>query len=123
MIRFDDAVRVWAYPAPCDMRKGFNGLSHLVTWQLEKELTSGDCFLFLNRRKNTAKVLTFDGSGLCIFHKRLERGCFPSLWNGKAGEPISLTAADLAMFLTKDEALFTKLSSKTPKTLASKPLF
>jgi hypothetical protein len=51
MIGFDDAVRVWAYPAPCDMRKGFNGLSHLITWQLEKELTRGDCFLFLNRRQ------------------------------------------------------------------------
>ena len=100
--------RVWAYPAPCDMRKGFNGLSHLVTWQLDKELLSGDCFLFLNRRKTTVKVLAYDGSGLCILHKRLDRGCFPSLWRGAPGEPVRLSQQELATFLDGVDVLARK---------------
>ena len=100
--------RGWAYPAPCDMRKGFNGLSHLVTWQLDKELLGGDAFLFLNRRKTTVKVLTYDGSGLCILHKRLSKGCFPSLWRGPPGEPVRLSADELAVFLDGADVLARK---------------
>ncbi len=99
MIGSTRAVRVWAYPAPCDLRNGFNGLSHLVTWQLGKDLLSGDQFLFCNRRRTTAKVLAYDGTGLCIFHKRLEQGRFACLWRGAPGAPVRLTTTELALFL------------------------
>ena len=104
--------RVWAYPAPCDMRKSFNGLSHLVTWQLDQELLSGDCFLFLNRRQTTAKVLTFDGSGLCIFHKRLEKGRFPKLWAGPLGQPLELAPDELELFLSGSQAALSRILRK-----------
>jgi transposase len=99
MIGSTRAVRVWAYPAPCDLRKGFNGLSHLVTWQLAKDLLSGDQFLFCNRRRNAAKVLMYDGTGLAIYHKRLERQRFACLWRGEPGTPVQLTSTELALFL------------------------
>ena len=99
MIGSTRAIRVWAYPAPCDLRKGFNGLSHLVIWQLGKELLSGECFLFCNGRRTAAKVLTYDGTGLCICHKRLEGSRFACLWAGEPGEPLRLTTTELALFL------------------------
>ena len=99
MIGSTRAVRVWAYPAPCDLRKGFNSLSHLVTWQLGKDLLSGDRFLFVNRRRTSCKVLLWDGTGLAIYQKRLEGGRFACLWAGEPGEPVQLTNTELALFL------------------------
>ena len=60
---------------------------------------SGDCFLFTNRRRTTAKVLHFDGTGLCIYSKRLERNRFACRWADGPGEPVRLTMTELALFL------------------------
>jgi transposase len=79
------ACKVWACPAPEDLRKGFEGLAHLVRWQLGKELLDGDCFLFCSRTRTSAKVLLYDGTGLAIYCKRLERGRFACLWKGPLG--------------------------------------
>lgn len=99
MIGSTRAVRVWAYPAPCDLRKGWNGLSHLVTWQLGKDLLSGDRFLFVNRRRTSCKVLLWDGTGLAIYQKRLEGSRFACLWRGEPGAAVQLTNTELALFL------------------------
>src|SRR5690242_11444607 len=72
-------VRVFAYCQPVDMRNGFEGLSALVTSQLQRDPLSGALFLFTNKTRTRAKVLHFDGTGLCIFAKRLERGRFVAL--------------------------------------------
>src|SRR5204862_54317 len=72
-------LRVWAYPAPADLRKGFDGLCGLVT-RLRQDPLAGDCFLFVNRLRTRAKVLLWDGTGLCVYHKRLEQGRFAALW-------------------------------------------
>ena len=70
-------LRVWAYPAPADLRKGYDGLYGLVVSELGRDPLSGDCFLFTNRVRTRAKVLVWDGTGLCIYQKRLERNRFP----------------------------------------------
>jgi transposase len=59
---------------------------------------SGELFLFVNRRRTTCKVLVWDGSGLCIFQKRLERGRFAELWRDD-GKSVQLTASELALFI------------------------
>lgn len=92
-------VRVWAYPLPCDMRKGYDGLYGLVTGALGHNPLSGDCFLFVNRPRTRAKVLVWDGTGLCIYMKRLERGRFARLWGQKEGRPAELTMSELSLFL------------------------
>lgn len=92
------SVRVWAYPAPTDLRKGYNGLFGLVKSGLGCDPMSGDMFLFVNRRRNACKVLVWDGTGLCIFQKRLERGVFASLWRND-GQTVKLTASELALFI------------------------
>lgn len=99
MIGSSRRVRVFAYPAPADLRKGYNGLYGLVANALGLDPLSGDCFLFTNRRRTSAKVLHFDGTGLCIYSKRLEQGHFASLWAAGPGAPVRLTTNELALFL------------------------
>lgn len=92
------AVRVFAYPEPVDLRKGYDGLYGLVKQSLKRDPLSGDLFLFCNRRRRGCKVLVWDGTGLCVFQKRLERGRFASLFRDDA-RAIELTASELALFI------------------------
>jgi transposase len=61
---------------PCDMRKGFEGLTALVAGRLKEELRSGALFVFGNRTHTRLKVLYWDGTGLWLLSKRLEKGRF-----------------------------------------------
>lgn len=90
-------VRVWAAPQPTDLRKGYDGLYGLVRGALCRDPQSGDLFLFVNRSRRGCKVLYWDGTGLCIFCKRLERGQFAKLWRDDG--PLQLTTSELALFL------------------------
>jgi len=92
-------VRVFAYTRPMDMRKQYDGLYALVVSELNADLLSGDLFLFTNRRRTRAKVLLWDGTGLCIYQKRIERGRFASLWRGDDEESFEMTLSELALFL------------------------
>jgi transposase len=102
MIGSTRTLRVWAYAAPADLRKGFDGLAGLVTAQLRQDPLGGDCFLFVNRLRTRAKVLLWDGTGLCVYHKRLEQGRFAALWPGAGearGPARTLTLSELTLFL------------------------
>ncbi len=92
-------VKVYAYCQPADMRKGFEGLSAMVREHMGQDPLSGALFLFTNRRRNRAKVLHFDGTGLCLFAKRLEQGRFVALWKIAARPTIPLTRSELELFL------------------------
>jgi len=92
-------VSVYAYAQPVDMRKGFDGLSALVTAGLQRDPLSGDAFIFVSRDRVRAKVLHWDGPGLCVYAKRLERGRFARLWREAADAPITLTVSELDLFL------------------------
>jgi len=59
-------VVVYAFGGPVDLRKGFDGLSALVTHGLRRDPLSGDLFVFVSRTRKRAKVLLWDGTGLCI---------------------------------------------------------
>ena len=92
------AVRVFAFPAPADLRNGYNGLFGLVQNKLHTDPMCGDLFLFVNESRKLCKVLVWDGTGLCIFQKRLERGCFAKLWRDD-GQVVRLTQSELALFI------------------------
>jgi transposase len=92
------AVRVFAFPAPADLRNGYNGLFGLVQNTLKADPMCGDLFLFVNESRKLCKVLVWDGTGLCIFQKRLERGCFAKLWRDD-GQVLKLTQSELALFI------------------------
>ncbi|MCA9644940.1 MAG: IS66 family insertion sequence element accessory protein TnpB [Myxococcales bacterium] len=111
--------RVYAYAAPVDLRKGYDGLFGLVQRDLKQNPLSGDLFLFTNRRRYACKVLLWDGSGLCIFQKRLERGQFASLWRDGGGS-VELTTSELALFIEGCELVGKRALS--PRRIELKPL-
>lgn len=113
------AVRVFAYPEPVDLRKGYDGLFGLVTRGLRRDPLSGELFLFSSRSRRGCKVLLWDGTGLCIFMKRLERGTFASLWRGD-GKAVSLTATELALFVEGCELVGRR--PLTPSMIVPNPL-
>lgn len=93
-------VRVFAYAAATDMRRGFEGLSAMVREGMGRDPLSGDLFLFVNKTRKRAKVLVWDGTGLCVYAKRLEtRGRFACLWREEASRDLELTVTELQLFL------------------------
>jgi transposase len=90
-------VQMWLACGQTDMRRGFDGLSSQVQQQLGKDPFSGQLFVFRGRRGDLIKVLCWDGQGLCLFAKRLEKGRF--VWPQAKDGSVSLTAAQLSMLL------------------------
>ncbi len=119
MIGSSRSVQVWAYPAPADLRRGYNGLYGMVTQGLERDPLSGDLFLFVNRRRTSCKVLMYDGTGLCIFMKRLEEGRFASLWRSPP-EALKLTSSELALFI--EGCQLVGKTALSPSEIRAKPL-
>jgi transposase len=83
--------------AAAHKRKGFDGLAALVQRHLGQDAFSGQLFAFRGRRGDLVKVLSWDGQGLCLYAKRMERGRF--VWPQAKDGAVSLTAAQLSMLL------------------------
>lgn len=95
------ATKIYLAVAAVDLRKGFNGLYGLVRNQLQQDPLSGHLFLFANRERTSLKALVWDGTGLWVCAKRLEKGRFH--WpTGAAADATSVTmrAEELAMLLS-----------------------
>lgn len=99
MIELGPKVRAYALARPVDMRKGFEGLWGLATQQLGRQVLDGDLFLFVGRDLRRAKVLYFDGTGLCVLHKRLSKGRFAALWRQRHQEQLVMSVVELQLFL------------------------
>lgn len=98
MIAHGPATRIFLAPGPTDLRRSFDGLHGLVRSQLEEDPRSGHLFLFCNRSRNRLKILCFDGTGLWVLAKRIERGVFS--WPGvEAGAKARLNSEELALLL------------------------
>jgi transposase len=76
MLSFSGSFKIFVLVEPCDMRKGFNGLYGMVSTTFGEDPRSGALFVFSNRRHTRIKILYWDGSGLWVLTKRLERGSF-----------------------------------------------
>ncbi|MGJ8480784.1 IS66 family insertion sequence element accessory protein TnpB [Sphingobium yanoikuyae] len=96
-LAFPPSTKIYLSLAPCDMRKGFDGLSAQVRNILQLDPFSGAVFLFRGKRGDRLKALVWDGSGLCLYAKRLERGKF--VWPRAHGGALRLSAAQLAMLI------------------------
>ena len=99
MFGFGPATRIYLAVGATDMRKGFEGLFGLVRDRLQCEPLSGHVFLFCNGRHNRLKLLVFDGSGLWVCAKRLEKGCFRWPQAGDAHGKVVLSHEELALLL------------------------
>jgi transposase len=90
-------ARIWIAAGVTDLRRGFGGLSALVQTALEQDPYAGHVFVFRGRRGDLIKLLWWDGDGLCLFAKRLERGRF--VWPKTDSGTVALTRAQLSMLL------------------------
>jgi len=79
------------------LRRGFTGLSAIAQTVLQQDPFAGHVFVFRGRRGDLVKLLWWDGDGLCLFAKRLERGRF--VWPQAESGTVSLTRAQLSMLL------------------------
>ena len=104
MIGLPRGVSVYAFDEPCDMRKSFDTLAALVTERMGHQVLTGDLFLFVGRDRRRAKVLYFDGTGMCLFSKRLEKGQFSAAWKrAKSKRGFEMTLTELALFIEGSE--------------------
>lgn len=97
MIDLPCSTRIWIAAGTTDMRRGFRGLSTMVETVLKQAPYSGHVFVFRGKRGDLIKLLWFDGDGLCLFQKRLERGRF--IWPQATEGTVALTRAQLSMLL------------------------
>lgn len=97
MIGLPANTRVWLAAGHTDMRRGFDGLSGMVQTALAANPYSGHVFAFRGKRGDLIKILWWDGQGLCLLAKRLERGRF--VWPQAESGSVSLTPAQLSMLL------------------------
>jgi transposase len=95
VIELAAGTKIWIAAGVADMRRGFQGLSGQVQLVLKEQPFSGHVFVFRGRRGDIIKLLWFDGDGLCLFAKRLERGRF--IWPQAAEVTVSLSRAQLSM--------------------------
>jgi transposase len=97
MISLPAGSRVWLAAGVTDLRKGFDGLAAIVQLHLAEDPFCGHLFVFRGRAGDRIKVLWWDGDGLCLFAKRLERGRF--VWPQANSGTVALTGAQLSMLL------------------------
>ncbi len=97
MITIPAGVKIYLACGATDMRRGFDGLAVMVQEVLAQNPHSGALFAFRGKRGDLIKLLWWDGQGLCLFAKRLEKGRF--VWPISATGTVSMTTAQLAMLL------------------------
>src|SRR2546430_17648106 len=90
-------TQIWIAAGVTDLRRGFTGLSALVQTKLEQTPFSGQVFVCRGRGGDLIKVLWFDGDGLCLLPKRLERGRFVGPQESRG--PVALIRAHLPMLV------------------------
>ncbi len=90
-------VDVYVSLEPVNLRLSFDRLAGLVTEHMGRSARSAALFVFFNRRRTMVKALYFDGSGLCVFHKRLDKGRFA------LPEPTGADGEDLVIELNERE--------------------
>ena len=127
----------YPYRQPTDMRKSFNGLSGLVITRLHRNPTSGEVFLFVNKRRDMIKLLRFEGNGFILYYKRLEEGTLELPQFDEQSTTCTMTWTQLVMMIegismkkifqrkrfSFEEKYQQKASIFVDKYLAEKPVF
>ena len=97
MLTLSMGARIYLALAPVDMRKGFDGLAAQVQQVLRQDPFGGQLFLFRSPRGDRLKSVWWDGTDLCLFAKRVERGGF--VWPSVKEGALTLTGSQLAMLI------------------------
>ena len=89
MLLQDPNLFVWLYTKPVDMRNQFDGLTALAQSKLKRVASSGELFVFINRRRTLIKILYYSHGGYCLWSKRLEQGQFHRVNSGEDKMPLN----------------------------------
>ncbi len=98
MLSFPAGFKVFLALEPTDMRKQFNGLWAAAATQLGEDPRQGAVFVFANRDRDRIKLLYWDGTGVWVLAKRLEKGRFS--WPSATGRKLALSPAELTLLLS-----------------------
>lgn len=101
MLTLSGSLRIFLAVDPCDMRKSFDSLHALVTGHLGEDPRSGAVFAFTNKSRTRLKLLHWDGTGLWVHAKRLEKGTF-SWPKPSDGHGVKLKLAPEALAMLTD---------------------
>ena len=99
MITIPRSVRIFVGSTPIDMRKSIDGLMAIVQEELAQDAYSGHLFVFVSRRCDRVKILTWDKGGFLLVYKRLERGQFKLPHMDPSSMSVEIDATQLAMLL------------------------
>ena len=99
MIGLTSHHEYYLYTGVCDMRKGFDGLSGLVSREMSRSALDGSVYMFINRRRDRMKLLVWESGGFMLYYKRLEQGRF-ELPKYTQGSKIELNWETLILMLT-----------------------
>lgn len=105
MLARPSSGRIFVATQPTDLRKSYDGLSALVEGTFERDLATGDMFVFINRRATQVRILYWDRDGFCIWMKRLEAGTFRRVEDASGHALLEVDAAELMMLLGGIEAI------------------
>ena len=109
-------VRIFVCTAPVDLRHGFDRLAQTARERVGTDpMSGGALFVFANKRATRIKVLWFDGQGLCLFAKRLEKGRF--VWPPIVDGALTLTPAQLALLIEAMDWRRTVAPPPTPQPM------
>lgn len=124
MITFNRRTKVFVSKEPTDMRSSYDTLFSKAKGVLDQDPFSGHLFLFINAKRSSIKCLYYDGTGLVIIAKRLERGLFSKINPFYKGEVV-LTAAEFALFFEGAdlEKRFIESPAEISKSAAKKSAF
>ena len=99
MLHLSPATSYYLYASDTDMRKGFDSLASIVSSQMALDALSGAVFIFINKRRNQVKMLLWEGDGLSLYYKRLEKGTYERPAPGKITSGTALTYQQLQFIL------------------------
>lgn len=91
--------RMFIATVPTDLRRSYDGLGAMVEGFRDGGAMSGDVFVFFNKRRTQVRMLFWDGSGYCIFMKRLEAGTFRRVFSERLESHVEIEMAEMAMLL------------------------
>lgn len=120
MIAFNRTMKIFVSKEPTDMRASYDTLFNKAKSVLEKDPFSGHLFVFINRLRTSMKCLYYDGTGLVIVSKRLERGIFSKI-NPFYKKEIILTQAEFSLFF--EGANLEKRFIESPREIIKKSSF
>lgn len=99
MLHLSPDTRYYLYASDTDMRKGFDSLCGIVSSQMTLDALSGAVFIFINKRRNQVKMLLWEGDGLSLYYKRLEKGTYERPASDENGTSTVLTYQQLQFIL------------------------